>query len=96
MSLYKLSEAPKKTEHVYRVAYDCCKNARARRQKKEQQTVNRAMTMEVAELVQEQPEGAVVVGEVYDEPVVGDDMQVEQVEPYLSPFAVDAETRQKL
>ena len=34
MSLCKLSEAPKKTEHIYRVAYDCCKNARARRQKK--------------------------------------------------------------
>ena len=52
--------------------------------------------MEVAELVQVQSEGAIVVGEVYDEPVVGDDMQVEQVEPCLSPFAVDAETRKKL
>ena len=34
MTLCKLSKAPKTTDHAYRVAYDCCKNARARRQKK--------------------------------------------------------------
>ena len=35
MTSCKLSEAPKMTEHIYRVAYDCCKNARRRRLKKE-------------------------------------------------------------
>ena len=64
-SLCKLSKAAKTTDHIYRVAYDCCKNARVRRQKKESQIMNQAMTMEVAELVQEQPEGAVLEGEVY-------------------------------
>ena len=58
--------------------------------------MNQAMTMEVAELVQEQPAGAVLEGEVYVEPVACGDMQVEPVEPCLSPIAVDVETCQKL
>ena len=52
--------------------------------------------MEVAELVQEQPEGSALEGEVYVEPVAGGDMQLELIEPCLSPIVVDAETRLKL
>ena len=47
----KLSEKPKKTEHIYQVAYVCCKNARARRRRKEVLVAEQAMNMEVAELV---------------------------------------------
>ena len=55
--------------------------------------MSQAMTMQVAEIVQEHPEGAVVEGEVYVEPVADGDMQLELVEPSLSPIVVDAETR---
>ena len=41
------------------------------------------MTMEVAELILEWPEGAVAEGEALYEPMAGGDMQVEQVEPCL-------------
>ena len=34
MTLCRLSKAPKTTDPIYRVAYDCCKNARRRRDKK--------------------------------------------------------------
>ena len=34
MTLCKLSEKPNKNEHIYRVAYDCCKNAKRSRKKK--------------------------------------------------------------
>ena len=49
MSQCRLSEKPKKTEHSYRVAYDCCKNARARRRKKQAMVAEQAVTTEVAE-----------------------------------------------
>ena len=64
MAQCRLREKPKKTERVYRVAYDCCKNARVRSAKKKALAAAQAMTMEVAQPGQEQPDGAVSVGDV--------------------------------
>ena len=64
MSLCRLHDKPKKNERVYRVAYDCCKNARVRSAKKKALVAAQAMTMEVAQPGQEQPDGAVSVGDV--------------------------------
>ena len=50
MSHCRLSQKPKKSEHIYRVAYDCCKNARRLRDKKEGPVAGRALNVEVAEL----------------------------------------------
>ena len=63
MAQCRLREKPKKTERVYRVAYDCCKNARVRSAKKKALAAAQAMTMEVAQPGQEQPDGAVSVGD---------------------------------
>ena len=47
MAQCRLREKPKKTERVYRVAYDCCKNARVRSAKKGALAAAQVMTMEV-------------------------------------------------
>ena len=52
MSQCRLRDKPKKTERVYRVAYDCCKNARVRREKKKALAEAQLMAMDVAEPMQ--------------------------------------------
>ena len=52
MSKFRLSKKPKKTEHIYQVAFDCCKNARARRQKKLSLAADQAAFLEVVDPVQ--------------------------------------------
>ena len=52
MSQFRLSKKPKKTEHIYQVAFDCCKNARARRQKKEALVADQTAFLEVVDPVQ--------------------------------------------
>ena len=50
--VFAWSAKPKKNERVYRVAYDCCKNARVRREKKKALAEAQLMAMDVAEPMQ--------------------------------------------
>ena len=52
MSQCRLHDKPKKNERVYRVAYDCCKNARVRREKKKALAEAQLMAMDFAEPMQ--------------------------------------------
>ena len=52
MSQCRLRDKPKKTERVYRVAYDCCKNARVRREKKKALAEAQLMAVDVFEPMQ--------------------------------------------
>ena len=54
------------------------------------------MTTEVAELVLEEPAGAVAEGEALDEFMAGGDMQVEQVEPCMINTGEDVAMCRKL